>query len=202
MRSKNMSLILNFALVISEIIALIASIKVMGRICFEYYTIDSNILALISSSIFLYYLINKKKIPGWLKIFKYTSTICLSITFFVVLFVLVPMSNFDFYGMLLKDSLLFHHVLCPLFAIISFIFFDKLGKITKKDSINGLYFTFIYAATLIVLNILSVLEGPYPFLRVRNQSTLISIIWLISLLSFAYLVSYGLKSLKNKYIGE
>ena len=71
MNKKKVSLLLNILIVILEIIGLIINYKTMNRISIEYYTIDSNILALCSSLIFIIYLLTNKKIPRWLSLFKY-----------------------------------------------------------------------------------------------------------------------------------
>ena len=193
MKEKKVSIILNSIIVILEIIALIISYKTLGRICIEYYTIDSNILALISSALYIIFLLKKNNIPRWLSFFKYLTTIGLSVTFVVVLFVLLPMTDFDLYGMLVSDSLIFHHVLCPILAIITFLFFDKIGKFSIKDCFFGLSFTVVYSIVLILLNYYKVLEGPYPFLKLYDQSVSSSILWLVIMYAIALYLSYLLK---------
>ena len=198
MKERRISLVLNLLIIVFEIIAFIFSYVSTHKLYFEFYTEDSNILALISSSIFVYYILSKKKIPNWVNIFKYISTVCLSVTFLVVIFILAPMSNFNYQYLLFSGAMLFHHTLCPILSIITFLFYDKLIGYSKKDVIKGLSFTFVYAFVAIILNIVGVLDGPYPFLRVRSQTIIESVIWSIVVLGFAYLIARMLILLYNR----
>ena len=198
MNKKKVSLLLNILIVILEIIGLIINYKTMNRISIEYYTIDSNILALCSSLILIIYLLTNKKIPRWLSLFKYISVIGLSVTLLVVLFILIPMGNFDYYTYLISNSMLYQHTLCPIIGIVTFLFFDNLGKYYKKDILIGLIFTIIYSIVLIILNVLNIVNGPYPFLMVRTQSILSSIIWFVVIYLLAFIISHSLRVLYLK----
>jgi len=196
MKKNKKSLIFNLLIILFEIIGFILTIKNNGKISFEYYTEDSNILALGSSLLFCYYLIRKKDIPRNVQLFKYMTTICMTVTFLVVLFILIPMYKFDFNFFLFKGSLLYHHLICPLLTIISFLFLDKLDDFKRKDTIIALSFTIIYAIILITLNILGIVDGPYPFLMVRKQSIKMSLIWCIIFTSFDYIIALLLSGFK------
>lgn len=193
MNKKSISIILNLLIVILEIIALFMTINYHHRYPIEYYTEDSNLLLLISSFLFLISSLLNKKIPTYLKMLKYLSTIGVTLTFLVVIFVLAPMYNFDYYSLLIKDSLIFVHLMCPLLGMITFIHFDQLGSFTLKDNVYGITLTSIYAFIVIVLNVFNILEGPYPFLMVHNQSLLVSIIWFIVIILLTYLIGYVLR---------
>lgn len=197
MSKKKLSIIFNSLIVILEIIGLIVVMKTNNRIAVEYYTEDSNILALFSSLLFIIFLI-KGNVHKWLKIFKYTTTVCLAVTFLVVIFVLAPMYNFDYGYMLLKDGLLYQHLLCPVLCFITFFFFDDMDKLSFKDNLNSLSLTLIYGLVLIILNLLDIVKGPYPFLMIKEQSVLASIIWFIILDSLAFVIALALRSVKNK----
>lgn len=199
MKKKDVSLILNILIIIFELIGFIVTIKVNSRISYEFFTEDSNILMLFSSLLFVIYLLLNKKIPSWLKQFKYLSTVCLTLTFFVVLLILAPMYNFNYGYMLFHQSMLYQHLICPILSIVTFIFFDDLRDYNKRDNFIGISFTLVYAIVLIVLNLINVIEGPYPFLMVRNQSLLASLIWLITIPGLSYFFAYGLRRLNHKY---
>ena len=196
---KNISIIINTLIVILEIVGLICTYSFNHRIGIEYYTEDSNILGLISSLLLVIFLVNNKKIPKWLKLFKYSTTICLTVTFIVVIFILAPMYNFNYVYLLFHNELLYHHLLCPILSIITFIYFDDLGMLDKKDSLLGLSLTLIYAVVLIILNIAKFIEGPYPFLYVYKQSIVVSIIWFIIIIGLSYFIAYILRKLYQKY---
>jgi hypothetical protein len=199
MNKKRISILLNILIVFLEIIGFVITYVINKKISIEFYTEDSNILALITSSIFVIYMLNKKEIPRWLKLLKYATTICLSVTFIVVIFILAPMYNFNYPYLLFYNSLLYQHLLCPILSIITFTYFDNLGDFNIKDNFTSLSLTLLYAIILIILNILKLVIGPYPFLMVYEQSILISIIWFIIIFTLAYLIGYMLRVIsKNK----
>jgi len=186
---KKVSIILNILIVIIEIFALIISFKHENRIMFEYYTIDSNLLALIGSLIYLIIIFNKNKVNEFTRILKYVSVCCLTVTFLVVIFVLLPMLNFNYKFLLLDDAMSFHHVICPLLSIVTFIWFDDLGNYKKKDVYYPVCATITYAFVLILLNFAKVVDGPYPFLRIYNQTILSSLLWFAVIICMCYLIS-------------
>ncbi len=195
---KKISIILNILIIIIELIALKISYAYDNRIMIEYYTIDSNILALLSSIIYLIYVFSKSKKSNVTRILKYISTICLLITFLVVIFVLLPMFNFNFKMLLISGAMFPHHVLCPILSFITFVWFDDLGKFNKKDYYYPVIATLIYAFVLIILNLLTIVDGPYPFLRVYDQSILSSIIWFTLIIYMCYLISKYVLKLRNQ----
>ena len=189
------SLIFNLIIVILEIIGFIVTLNINHKISYEYYTEDSNILALFSSLLFVIYLISKKKIPRWLQLFKYMTTICLTVTFLVVILILAPMYQFNYGFLLFHNSLLYQHLLCPVLSIIVFIFFDDISILKIKDTFIGISLTILYAVVLIVLNFFELVSGPYPFLMVHNQSIFMSIFWLIIILGLTYLIAFLLRKI-------
>jgi hypothetical protein len=195
---KRISIIINILIVIIELIALKISYAYDNRIMIEYYTIDSNLLALLSSIVYLFYIFSKSQKSNVTRILKYISTICLLITFLVVIFVLLPMLNFNFKTLLISGAMFPHHVLCPILSFITFVWFDDLGKFNKKDYCYPVIATLIYAFVLIILNLLTIVDGPYPFLRVYNQSILSSIIWFVLIIYICYLISKYVLKLRNQ----
>lgn len=173
------SLILNILIIIFEVLGITIYIMNNSNFDFSYYTHDSNVLALISSSIYVYYLVRKKNIPKFVSILKYASAVALSITFVVVLFVLLPMSNFNFSKLLFTGAMPYFHILCPILCFISYILYEKHCIDTLKDVLRGFYYTITYTLVLIILNVLSIVDGPYPFLRVRSNSLLYSLFYFI-----------------------
>ncbi len=194
MEKRNVSIALSIIIIILEIIALIVCYNSFG-INLAYYTIDSNIFLLIST---ILYLITINNVPKIVQLLKYSSTLSVFITFLVVVFVLYPMYDFNFQFMFLDGPNLYMHVLCPLLAVISFIFFDSNEiENSLKNNLRSLYFTIIYAIILISLNILNVVSGPYPFLKVNQQSPLMSLFWIVLILGGALILSKALLFLKD-----
>ena len=191
---RNVSIASSIIIIILEIIALIVCYNSFG-INLAYYTIDSNIFLLIST---ILYLLTINNVPKIVQLLKYSSTLSVFITFLVVVFVLYPMYNFNFQFMFLDGPNLYMHVLCPVLAIISFIFFDSNEiENSLKNNLRSLYFTIIYAIILISLNILNVVSGPYPFLKVNQQSPLMSVFWIVLILGSALILSKVLLFLKD-----
>ena len=191
---RNVSIALSIIIIILEIIALIVCYNSFG-INLAYYTIDSNIFLLIST---ILYLLTINNVPKIVQLLKYSSTLSVFITFLVVVFVLYPMYNFNFQFVFLDVPNLYMHVLCPVLALISFIFFDSNEiENSLKNNLRSLYFTIIYAIILISLNILNVVSGPYPFLKVNQQSPLMSVFWIVLILGGALILSKVLLFLKD-----
>ena len=178
-------LILNVILVVFCILGLIFVRKEIDNI-FLYYTENSNILSGISSLLLVIFLIIKKEfkcIPEWLCVFRYIGTCCLALTFIVVVTILIPSDTLSYIDgikhFMLQGSMLFHHFLCPVISFISFTLFESNEKLNKKKTIwYALIPTFIYGLIFITLNILKVVDGPYPFLRVYRQPWYMSIVWI------------------------
>ena len=57
--------------------------------------------------------------------------------------------------------------------------------------------TIIYAAVMIVLNLLKVLRGPYPFLYVYEQPIYMSVIWAVAILALTYILGLILRVLNG-----
>ena len=92
----------------------------------------------------------------------------------------------------------FLHFVCPVMLFIIYLIYDKRVKLTKKDIIIANALTFVYGAIMVPLNILKVVEGPYPFLMVYKQSLLMTIIWLIVIVGGTTLLGFSLYKIKKK----
>ena len=121
-----------------------------GTQYFRFFTIDSNILAAIASLIYIYFnvmkLIGKDiQIPNWLRIFKFVATNTVAVTFFVVLFLLTPMSMYQdgaSFWFLYEDNCAILHGVGPILAMLTLIVFEKDDLFEKKYT----YFQFVPVA--------------------------------------------------------
>lgn len=169
----------------------------------RFYTQDSNLLALAACLICVVgqgIALKKKRyeMPLWIQTIKYIATCCLTLTLLVVLFVLIPMSGMQSFTMMMfHGSMLYHHFLCPVLAILSFLLLERTPKMQKKHTFYAMIPTGIYAVVTIILNILKVEEGPYSFLRVYEQPVYISIIWCVVILGGAYFFAWGIRKLQQ-----
>jgi len=73
-----------------------------------------------------------------------------------------------------------------------------LPKLSRRQTKIALIPTIIYGIVALLLNILKVMDGPYPFLKVYQQPFFISIPWALIMIGGAYLIALGLHSLSNK----
>lgn len=214
------SLFFNLLIVGLEIISFIIILITSHRIPVEYYTVDSNLLTLISCAIFIVFMIRGGEIPRWLKLFKYISVTSLAITFIIVIFILAPIYHFNYGYLLFHNELLYQHLLCPIFCIATFLLFDnfsmdnilakkpklllrskteqlKSGELATSDEFCAISFTIIYGVVMVALNITKAIDGPYPFLKIYEQSPLASIIWALILFLSSYLIATCLRRVRN-----
>ena len=191
---KKKALICNGIIILLELIGFIGYGIRMHTLSLEYYTMDSNLIALLTSILFLLFHEKRKELISDIR---FITTCCLTVTFLVVLFILLPMTNFNFYFLLLKDEAIIFHVLCPIISIISYTCFEEASN--KKYL--GFLFTVFYACILILLNLKDVISGPYPFLRVKEQSILITLLWGFIIIGGSYAIGMGLNYLNKRQKG-
>ena len=198
---KTLALISNLLIVVLEVISFIILINRNGGVTVGivyFYTRLSNLLALIAG-IFVFIFIIKNKsgeLPKWLSMLRYIATIMLFVTLLISLFVLTPAVG-SFYRMMIENQLKFHHLLCPLISIVSFIFFEKGGVLTTKDNVLALIPTLVYGIVMMILNAARVVDGPYPFLRVHNQPVWATILWFVGIFFGAFLLGLIIRLLRK-----
>ena len=194
---KNINILINLLIIILEIMGFVLVFKEMGITSLEYYTEDSNLLLLLSSIIILIYISKNKELPLWFKSFRYIAIVSTTLTLIIVLTVLSWTTDFGLYYLLFHESMLYHHTLCPVLAILSFVFVERYDNL---HTIHGLYFTVVYGIIMIILNALKIVEGPYPFLLVQNQPIIHSIIWTALIFAITYAIALILKKINGKVI--
>ena len=178
----------------------------------RYYTFDSNLMGTVSSGILCAFIVislarDTETIPKWVLVFKYMSTCMLTVTFLVVITVLAPMYSSYFSSpvkaytaLLFNGNMLYQHFLCPILAITSTLFSDTpLSKDDRifnsrptplKSALTAVIPTMLYAIVIVILNILKVIEGPYPFLMVYAQPVWASILWFIALFLLSGMIAW------------
>ena len=193
--SDVVSLLLNLLIVVLGTYGTIITWNRVHMGMFQYYTVLSNIFGVLACATLAVFLVIKlatnRQIPKIVYMIKYLAVCCLTVTLIVVITVLAPMRGEGGYEYLLtKDDMLFHHLLCPLISIVSFVIFDKLPLKTVKSALLAILPTAVYGLVAIVLNIAHIIVGPYPFLRVYNQSVLASVMWFIAIFAMAFLIAF------------
>ena len=125
----------------------------MGIRTFCMFTVNSNILAALSSFAVIPYAIDgiRKKeyiLPDWVVVFMMTGTTAVTLTFLVSLFILSPVKGFV---LIFTGSRFFLHGVCPILNILAFCIFVTSHKITVKQSFFALIPVGIYAAVYFVM---------------------------------------------------
>lgn len=191
MSKKRIALIINIIILTLTLLSFAKTFFLEHSIAVEYYTNDSNILALISSLLFIIFY---KKEKDFVKDIRFLATSCLTVTFLVVVFVLCPMYSFNYKLLMFTDIYLVFHTIVPILSIFSYIALEN-GSSKKYLC---LIFTMIYAIILIILNILNLIKGPYPFLMVTTQNPLVTILWGIIIIGGSHIIEILVNRLNKK----
>ena len=176
-------IVANCIVILLEAIGLSISITDRRWKILAYYTQISNIITLISSICLLALGSN-----GFTCGLRYVSTCMLTMTFLITLCVLVPMGG-GFHKLMLSGNGLYHHTLCPVISVTSYIFWEQHNSVI----ILPVLITFVYGMTMICLNYLRKFDGPYPFFRVHKQSREATLMWIAVLVTIITLISRAIE---------
>ena len=190
-------LISDFVQLLFGTIGLVMAVRSMGWKNFMYYTELSNYLLMTGLIIHVIYLLKGGEMPRWVTRLKFAGVCTVTVTFVVVVTVLSWF--FGLWHLLTAGVMLYHHTICPLLAVASFLFLEK-EEATREDVRWSLLPTLLYGTVMIILNIVGTVVGPYPFLMVRYQPWYMSIIWIIVIVGGAALLSMGLRKLHKGLI--
>lgn len=200
---KLASAAMNFLIVYFETIAVPMSWAMGGTIMFTMYTELSNIFnGVVCLLVGLWQLgcvFTGRELPLWLKRLKFISTSCLAMTFLTVVIILAPMyeDGNGWYIMLCTSSMLYHHLLNPLAAIFSFVLLERTPRLPRSTVKWALLPTVLYGGIILWLNIQRVVDGPYPFMKVYDQSVQASVLWCIAILLMNYFYAWLLWKLNG-----
>lgn len=191
-----LSIALNLFIVWAEPIALPMSWDWGKEQMFIFYTEDSNILsACICAMVAVGQLVcifTGRELPRWLHTLKYIATCCLTMTFLTVVFVLGPYCA-DQGGvvfLLTESSMLYHHLLNPLCAFVSFVLLEREPKLSARCVPLALVPTMLYGSVALWANYQRLITGPYPFLLVYQQTTRQTVLWCAAILTMNLLYAW------------
>ena len=191
-----LSIALNLFIVWAEPIALPMSWDWGKEQMFIFYTEDSNILsACICAMVSVGQLVcifTGRELPRWLHTLKYIATCCLTMTFLTVVFVLGPYCA-DQGGvvfLLTESSMLYHHLLNPLCAFVSFVLLEREPKLPARCVPLALVPTMLYGSVALWANYQRLITGPYPFLLVYQQTTRQTVLWCAAILAMNLLYAW------------
>ena len=117
------------------------NMQVSGAWAFIYFTVDSNVLCAAACLLAALYRAASGKMPWWVLIFKYIGTTAVTVTLMTVVVFLGPVLGYT--GMFSGINL-YLHLLAPLAAILSFVFWDDERKLNKKFIGLSVLPTFLY----------------------------------------------------------
>lgn len=178
---KTMARILNLIVLALELRGLSLSISDRKWKILVFYTQISNLVTALSS--LLVVLLGQ---PAWVTVLRYLSTCMLVMTFIVTVCVLIPLGG-DPHKLLWSGNGLYHHVLCPILSAASYIIAEKHAG--TAFIILPVVITLAYGLTMLYLNAVEKVDGPYPFFRVRKQSKRATVLWMVVLTGVIGLIS-------------
>jgi hypothetical protein len=171
------------AIIVSELIGL--ATRGFGRLIrtFIFYTQLSNVAALLSACLLLFF----GPSPA-VTAFRYLSVCMLWMTMLVTIFILVPTIKNT--KLLLWSRVgFFLHLLCPVLNTVSYLFFEP--HVSAAAIAIPAAVTLVYGVIMLYMNYIRRVDGPYPFLRVHNQSAAATVIWIIILLALITAIGSG-----------
>ena len=176
---------------------------------FRFYTLDSNLLLLtacLTKAVIEGQVLTGRKlfVPSYVSVFKYVAVSMTSLTFLVVALILVPMAGGirAIPQLFFRNAGMFLHFLCPLTAAASLIFADRTALPDRRVTLAALLPTLLYALILTLLNLLRIVDGPYPFLRVWAQPIWQSLMWFVAILTAAWTVAWLLWFCTLRFLDE
>lgn len=86
-----------------------------------------------------------------------------------------------------------------MWSVNSFLFFEPGERLEKKDLKYGIIPTVIYGITVLMLNILKIKSGPYPFFYVYHQPVIVSILWFAGILGGMALIAEAGRRVRNHF---
>lgn len=181
-----MALASNVLVILLEILGLRISISDRHWKIFAYYTQISNLITILSSVAFLLF----GGEAAWLR---YLSSCMLTMTFLITLCVLVPMGG-GFKTLMLSGNGIYHHTLCPIISVLSYILWEPHSSIWVLPVVV----TTVYGLVMLYMNWKQRFDGPYPFFRVRNQSPLATVLWMLGLIAFIAVLSLSIVAVSGK----
>ena len=185
-RKNIISLIINIAIVVITFFAISqffigrgdANMQISGIRSLRYFTNLSNILAALGSLVCIVFNImniryGSNTFPKAVYILKFAGTISVTLTFLTCVFFLGPINipilapygvpAWRAYIFIFFGNAFYLHLITPILAIISCIFFEKTNSFEKKDSYLGIIPFILYAiAYIIMVAVVGVERGGWP----------------------------------------
>ncbi|MBR0236320.1 MAG: hypothetical protein IJQ37_07680 [Clostridia bacterium] len=125
---------------------------ISGWSSLRYFTVLSNLFVAAAALVFAVYNVkcaisDEVKYPKWLILIKFTSTVSVTVTLMTVVLFLGPMFvvNGHSYFSLFDGNNLFMHLITPVMAIVTFLFFEGMPQIKFKYTFLAIVPTALYS---------------------------------------------------------
>ena len=92
---------------------------------------------------------------------------------------------------MLSGNCLYHHTLCPIISVYSYVLFEQHCGYWWLPAV----LTLAYGLNMLYMNRIEKYDGPYPFFRVNHQSKTATVLWVIVLLIIISAISVGVASI-------
>lgn len=200
MNKRAIALILNIAAFVCGSVGIIFRIARTFDDFFLYYTQISNIIAVISSAI---YIAGFRASDGKFRTFviysRYLGACMLTMTFLVVVCIFVPFGTEATTNRLLGSvNGMMHHIVCPAISVTSFTFFER-GVRPKAAVLLPIGATAVYAAIIYTLNFLRLAPAPYPFFEVYEHPVWVLVLWFFGLIALVTGIAVTVRLLNLKF---
>lgn len=214
-KAQKTSLIIN---IITIIITIVGCILCFGEIyiiptkpldhgirLLKFFTVQSNILAGITSLIYIIFLQKQnktgKQIPSFVHTLRLIATTSLIITFLVVALFLGFIVEEGYFSLYVNANFFFHF-LTPILTFISFSFFEKTSSFNFKNVFWGISHLILYSIFYLTVVLTHIQNGKVPlyydWYAFAQLGIGIAFVCAFIILSLGFLVSFLLYKLKNK----
>lgn len=169
---------------------------------YKFFTTDSNILAGISALVMIPFearILQGKRdtMPHWAVVIKYIGTISLMLTFFTVMFVLLPVYDVKY---LLLGTAFYMHVAGPVAMLVTFLFLETDSKITLSETPLALLPCVVYGAVYLTMTVIIGEEnGGWMDFYTFNRGGMWFVIMPV-ILGCTYLIAVAGRLIHNKFV--
>ncbi|MBQ7467149.1 MAG: hypothetical protein IJS74_03660 [Clostridia bacterium] len=171
----------------------------------KFFTVQSNVLAGITSLLYIIYLLRERKtqskIPMWVHVLRYIATIDLIITFMVVALFLGFIVEEGYFSMYTNANFFFHFAI-PVLNLISFICYEENPKFQFKHTFIGTAHLLLYSVFYLTVVMLNFHDGAvvifYDWYAFAQKGLPLAFICGAIVIGFGYLTSYALYKITNK----
>ena len=165
-----------------EVVGMRARSEALSFRVLAYYTIQSHLVTAVS--ILLALLFGE---GGFVTVLRYLSSCMLLMTMVVTVCVLVPMGG-DKHKLLFSGSGLYHHLIIPVLSICVYLVLEEHAGPFRIFLIPAML-TLVYGFTMLRLNAMGLVDGPYPFFRVKDQTAGKTALWMAVLTAAVAILS-------------